>query len=1390
MGKFRSKLKRHTKGKTWSKGQSSTSNPEQMKHRLKAKSRFFQPNLSLAPPEETSNPNALTLNAVLKHDQRLAYNAETTTVNDVAGSLKSFSLRDDGLEDESMSESQQGTFKTFKTFASNYSACSNMSFKKLLVGFRASSELHKEMLAILTALTEIIRERGGTESSTEYFILLMEQIEASTEDNDIIAGISLLSMGIKSVPDAVLRKRFGETAQTFLACLQRFMESNNQNIVKYIIGCLSVLLCAQDYMTWTYSSNWQYIDAILSFTIYSKPKVRKAAQHAIVSIVHGSSFMRPAKDEEEEGEDNTTVEQPKVTSHPASSRITKFCLNQFKPEVLTNSQTTVLHTLTLLKDILSGLKTEDIRSICENLLSIMTAANVLIRTTCFQTLHALFASRTTNLNGPLCAKLLAAIHEYRPDRADVRQTIAWITVLKEGHIHLASLDLNLCMNALPRFFEICATDLWMSERAEIINSVSNCIKELLYECVKSACESPEKAEVYRIPIIRIIASLEKVLSAPFGEMAKHVILIFTIVFEVCGKYFSKELAPSLLTLSKRYDTQSALRVQIEHSIIAAIQSMGLENALKTIPLTNSKGEVLLERSWLLPLMREGTKGASFKFFKEFVLPLALDCNNKWHKYAQEKQQSLSHTFELLCCQLWGLFPGFCREPVDPENLRLIAPTLGNALDNNPEFRAPIFDGLTELILNEESAEIKEVLAKYSKNFLPRLFNIYAQKPNGTYEADLRKKGLDVIKLYLTRTPEDVLKELFETAKTQLSSTTVGTFEYDAIFDINAVLLIFQTCEVIRVFFEAFIVPVLKNEKSKLVAKDEQKLKKQQRRTYELLRDILTSDAASCQKFARKNSIALQKLILDAFATSCAVCQAARLRCLKILIESRKSLTVNDKIVMKTIPEAVISYKEFSTRKENVSEELIIFLANLYQEAGKLNDFVDILTAGFAGDDSLITNTILAFRTVVQQQGKNLTITTLEFIMEQILVFLVQKARTQAEAAVAFLITFIKVMPSPLVANHLQTIMKSMSAMSKDTKRYCRIQIGYLLKKLCKRFTAEELIKFVPGDDEVTHRRLKKIRKQIRRENRKQLNEKDKNDEDDSEDDFVAGLEKKSVTIDDILADSDSDLPEDMDTNDGVPNKAEKKKQKRGGSTFIREDPEDIVDLADIKSIGNVLTNRPDESTNVAGGTKTKNKDPNRGFKTAEDGRLIISDKALRGAGGGGDDESSSSDSDDADDEAVEKKRAPKRGMEVDSSDDEEELPATSRKRKAQDAISMRSGKSTASKYVAGGKGIHRPLGAASDALSMKSGYSAKSAKSGKSAAASAFAGSEYTTKKAKGDMKKKGKLDPFAYIPLSRNTLNKRKRAKHAGTFKNIVNGARKGALKGVKQRVAKPYKQ
>ncbi|KAF2975360.1 hypothetical protein EK904_000217 [Melospiza melodia maxima] len=56
--------------------------------------------------------------------------------------------------------------------------------------------------------------------------------------------------------------------------------------------------------------------------------------------------------------------------------------------------------------------------------------------------------------------------------------------------------------------------------------------------------------------------------------------------------------------------------------------------------------------------------------------------------------------------------------------------------------------------------------------------------------------------------------------------------------------------------------------------------------------------------------------------------------------------------------------------------------------------------------------------------------------------------------------------------------------------------------------------------------------------------------------------------------------------------------------------------------------------------------------------------------------------------------------------------------------------------------------------------------------------------KGKGDVKKKGQLDPYAYIPLNRAKLNRRKRAKMQGQFKGLMKGAQRGAKAGRRNRL------
>lgn len=191
-------------------------------------------------------------------------------------------------------------------------------------------------------------------------------------------------------------------------------------------------------------------------------------------------------------------------------------------------------------------------------------------------------------------------------------------------------------------------------------------------------------------------------------------------------------------------------------------------------------------------------------------------------------------------------------------------------------------------------------------------------------------------------------------------------------------------------------------------------------------------------------------------------------------------------------------------------------------------------------------------------------------------------------------------------------------------------------------------------------------------------------------------------------------------------------------------------------------------------SKKKPKDVNRGFKLADDGRLIIEEPKRRFGNG------TQPDSDDEDDDDELLGESKKTIADSDTDDDDEvteNVKAQKRKRKASGSLSMASSKTgQSSKYVAGGKGIHRPLGAAS-VRSAQSQISKATTK-----APSTAYGSEYRSKKASGDIKKKNTVDPYAYIPLSRTSLNKRKVAKSSGQFKSIVSGARKGAAAGSKR--------
>ena len=139
------------------------------------------------------------------------------------------------------------TNKTFDTFASSvWSNCSNVSFGRLLPRFNPSNPKHKEMLAILSAISDVIKEEqmsddhegkckfclkiplihnrisiGNEPSGVEYFGALLTTLDTTGDSENLSATISLLSIIIKTIDKELLRAKFSIAAKLFLELLSR-----------------------------------------------------------------------------------------------------------------------------------------------------------------------------------------------------------------------------------------------------------------------------------------------------------------------------------------------------------------------------------------------------------------------------------------------------------------------------------------------------------------------------------------------------------------------------------------------------------------------------------------------------------------------------------------------------------------------------------------------------------------------------------------------------------------------------------------------------------------------------------------------------------------------------------------------------------------------------------------------------------------------------------------------------------------------------------------------------------------------------------------------------------------------------------------------------------------
>ena len=1067
--------------------------------------------------------------------------------------------------------------------------------------------------------------------------------------------------------------------------------------------------------------------------------------------------------------------------HPVASRTGQACLSSVERLGFGGDPAPLLHWLNLMKEIMCVLPLDEVRPLCESLLKLMTLNNALVTSGAMQCLHGLMIGRPDGkltLTADLNARLLTALYDYQPGTNDTRPLLAWLKVAQQTLLNLGRLHAELAAGHLPRFFTT-TVQLWAtSDRPEILRAVCPTLSPLLENCSFELAMTDKLAR-----------SLEQSLGYRTVKSWKYVIHLSTQLIETAGKVRPEAIKSLVRALtSLRSSAGFAHETEVDFAIGKVVRVCGprflLEQCVPLAITGREKDPYDFPNSWLLPIMRENISCTQLSYFTEYFLPLADVCRSRVQVCKDEQDRVGFRVFDLLQRQMWGLLPGFCKRPTDGATaFKPLAKLLGQAISDRPDIRLDVMAAIRQLIIHSETDEaVRNEMKRYAKNYLPLLFNLYTTKATSDEQESHRSSVYETIGYYLRLADDELLHSLFDKAFEKMQTAhvtmkegekTLGKeatdedklaqeekrFVWQSVLALLRTLVLHQDPTRIESLVQ-FCLPWILNG-TKVAAKE-------QKKAYGIVEDIIHAETEQCSKHVKSNLKRIVKLLTQSAKVVQPTSRPSRLRSLArlaSLLEDMGTSAVNKRFLLNSAGEAVASIRAAGEKVRQASTSLLIVVGNILVKWSEGTDksALKMYLTNLMKEDNDVACSLTAVTIVVHELASHCTEELMDTVLTRVCTMLVESSeRDVVQACLIFIRMFTVTVHSQRLPIYVARLVKALSGMTEELQRVFMLKTRDIFIRLVRKCGAEVVLRLVPAEDEVLVKRINNIRKTEARKKRQKLAEKERAQSegaDEDEDDEVPATQPK--TMEHMLADSDddSDLPED----EREEAEARGKKQPK---TWIQEDETSIVDFLDPAAARKVTATRP-QRAELAEQLAEKKKRKESIFKTAPDGRMIIDDA-------GSDSDSSSADSEGIDitqalsNLKVDRKRKlPGPG----DDEDEEEVPAF--------------------KYRAGGTGIHRPIDRKSKPEStgsvrkLTSKQRLQISKESNKPAAKDF-GAEYRSTKARGDVKRKGKPDPFAYLPLERSALNKRKKAKLSGQFKGLVRAARKGASSGTKVRALK----
>lgn len=1191
----------------------------------------------------------------------------------------------------------------------------------------SNREEHQHLCAAVGTMAQELKDQNIALTPIAYFGATISSLNRllSTMDHShsvVQSLINILSLVLPRIPTVILKKKGDFVSKTVVGVLG--LSSVTEGMVISGLKCVSHLLTTGDKANW---SNLGHLYGILlGFVTDSRSKVRKQAHLCLRDVLQsfqGTSVLAPA-------------------SEGVSNVFERFLLlaGGSKPDSGEGPQGVheVLYVLDALKDCLPLLSLKYMTTILKYYKTLLDLHQPLVDKRITSSLYVVCAHPTKEVPAEVMVDLLSSVAlSASSDETSAVALTFDARLLSVGMVKVYSINRKLCVVKLPVIFN-ALKEILASEHEEAVYAAMEAFKNLINACVDEVLIKQGVDQIINVKadarksgptiIEKLCATIESLLEYHYSAIWDVAFKVVSAMFDKLGyysSYFMKGTLKNLEDMQKLSDEDFPYRKQLHECVGSALGAMGPETFLGFLPLNLEAKDLSEVNVWLFPILKQYVVGARLSFFVDTILGIVEKMRQQSQQLQHEGKVFSSRSADALVYSLWSLLPSFCNYPVDTaESFSDLQEAISSVICEDHDIRGIICSSLQILI--QQNKKIKErndlsgvdvspaterAISRYSSDVVERnLKELAASAPEllSVLSKNFMESTTDdggslqsTIGEFASIACKDVIKSIFlETMRKLLKVTQKVVKETQNSTDATS----FSTKRARLFDLAVALLPGSDNESLDILfsaikpaLQDSEGIV--QKKAYKALSRILRD----FDEFLSSKLEELLRLMIEVLPSCHFSAKRHRLDCLYHLIayiSKAHDDSVNSRqgILSSFLTEIILALKEVNKKSRNRAYEVLVQIGHACgdEEAGGKREYLfqifNMIAGGLAGETPHMISAAVKGLARLAYEFSDLVSAAYKLLPSTFLL-IKRKNKELIKANLGLLKVLVAKSQAEALADHLRILVQGLLCWQGDTKNHFKAKVKLLLEMLVRKCGLDAVKAVMPEEHMKLLTNIRKIKERKERQ-----------------------LSAKSV-------ESKSQL-----------SRATTSRQSRWNHTkifsdFDGEETEDSAgeymdaETSGRNSKGSALLKSKASSLRAKKKRKADKILPEDLFDQLEDEPLDLLDR--------------------------QKTRSALRSTQLkqkQDSDDEAEFDPEGR------LIIHEGGKPKKA----------TPSDPDSDRRSQApSHFSAASSKNNQkrrktSESGWAYTGSEYASKKAGGDLKKKDKLEPYAYWPLDRKMMSKR----------------------------------